>query len=133
MIFHIYILYSSNANKYYVGYTGDELSSRLQKHNSNHKGFTGKYTDWVLVYSEAFETKATSMSREKQIKSRKSRKEIEKLIATKLSSVGSEHSDTSEGLLVRTTIHPCCKRGRVGIVDRKTQNDLFKAPKVYRW
>jgi putative endonuclease len=58
MKFHIYILYSANANKFYVGYTGDELSSRLQKHNSNHKGFTGKYTDWVLVYSEAFETKA---------------------------------------------------------------------------
>jgi putative endonuclease len=60
MKFHIYVLYSANANKYYVGYTGDELSSRLQKHNSNHKGFTGKYTDWVLVYSEAFETKAAA-------------------------------------------------------------------------
>jgi putative endonuclease len=102
MKFHIYVLYSANANKYYVGYTGDELSSRLQKHNSNHKGFTGKYTDWVLVYSEAFETKAAAMSREKQIKSWKSRKEIEKLIVTRLSSAGSEHSDTSEGSLVRT-------------------------------
>jgi len=90
MIFYVYILFSSLANKYYVGYTGDKLSTRLQKHNSNHKGFTGKYIDWILVYSEEFETKSGAMSRERQIKSWKSRKEIEKLIATKLSSAGSE-------------------------------------------
>ncbi|MBK9670737.1 MAG: GIY-YIG nuclease family protein [Bacteroidetes bacterium] len=41
-MFYVYILFSSLANKYYVGYTGDKLSTRLQKHNSNHKGFTGK-------------------------------------------------------------------------------------------
>ena len=51
----VYILFSAAKNKYYVGFTNDTIESRLRKHNSNHKGFTGKTGDWVLVYSEFFE------------------------------------------------------------------------------
>ena len=48
MIFKVYILFSQLKNKYYVGFTGDDLNKRIRKHNSDHKGFTGKTGDWML-------------------------------------------------------------------------------------
>jgi putative endonuclease len=80
-MFHVYILFSTTLNKYYVGYTGDDLLGRIRKHNTNHKGFTGGIGDWLLKYSEEHSTKEEAQKREKQIKHWKSRKLIEKLIA----------------------------------------------------
>ena len=67
MRFHIYILFSECQNKFYIGYTSDELSERLRKHNTNHKGFTGGVGDWELKYSEQYSTKSEAMKREKEI------------------------------------------------------------------
>jgi putative endonuclease len=80
-MFHVYILFSSTLNKYYVGYTGDNLLGRIRKHNSNHKGFTGGIGDWLLKYSEEYSTKEEALKREKEIKRWKSRKLIENLFA----------------------------------------------------
>ena len=91
--FKLYILHSKNLDKYYIGYTGDELSERLRKHNSNHKGFTGRSSDWEVVYSECFELKTDAYAREREIKKWKSRKRVEELIR----SVGSEHPDFQSG------------------------------------
>jgi putative endonuclease len=77
-------LFSSTRNKYYIGHTGDLLEERLRKHNSNHKGFTGKINDWKIVYTEVFEL-GSAYKRERQIKSWKSRSKIKRLI-------GPEHS-----------------------------------------
>ena len=85
MTFNVYILYSPKINKYYIGYTGDLLEERLRKHNTNHKGFTGKANDWKIVYTETFNSKSEAYARERQIKSWKDRKRLEQLI-------GSEHS-----------------------------------------
>jgi putative endonuclease len=82
----VYILYSALLNRHYVGYTGDPISERLRKHNTNHKGFTGGLGDWKVIYSEDHISKGTAIQRERQIKSWKSRKLIEKLI-------GSSHPD----------------------------------------
>lgn len=76
---YFYILFSKKLNKYYIGSTND-LVERLRKHNSNHKGFTGKIGDWKVVYSEEFKSKTEAYFRESQVKSWKSRKAIEKLI-----------------------------------------------------
>ncbi|MBS3739525.1 GIY-YIG nuclease family protein [Mesohalobacter halotolerans] len=81
MKYHTYILYSSSLDKYYIGYTSISLEERLKKHNANHKGFTGRTTDWLVVYFERFDTKQEAYAREREIKSKKSRKFIEKLIA----------------------------------------------------
>jgi putative endonuclease len=86
MKFSVYILYSTLKNKYYIGFTADDIVERIRKHNSNHNGFTGNTGDWQLVYQEEFQSKADAMAREKQIKNWKSRKLIEKLI-------GLEHPD----------------------------------------
>ncbi len=82
-MFHVYILFSTSINKYYVGHTGDSIVERLRKHNSNHKGFTGGLADWKIVYIEKFTTKTEAYSRERLIKSWKSRKKIEELIEIK--------------------------------------------------
>ena len=81
MTFLVYILFSKELNKYYVGFTSEEITERLRKHNSNHKGFTGNVGDWEIKRLELFEKKDKAISREKEIKKWKSRKLIEKLIS----------------------------------------------------
>ena len=82
MTFTVYILFSPTKNKYYIGYTGDEIEERIRKHNTNHKGFTGGIGDWIIKYTELFNTKTEAIKREKEIKAWKSRKMIEKLIGS---------------------------------------------------
>jgi putative endonuclease len=85
-MYTVYILYSLLGDKYYIGCTGDNIEERIRKHLSNHKGFTSHFKDWELVYSEIFENKSDAYSREKEIKSWKSKLRISRLI-----SAGSEH------------------------------------------
>ena len=79
-MYTVYILYSALANKYYIGFTGDKVEVRLQKHLANHKGFTSKYNDWKILFTEIHVSKSAAQKREKEIKSWKSRKLVEKLI-----------------------------------------------------
>ncbi len=79
-MFHCYILYSPSLNKFYIGHTGDSLTNRLRKHNSNHKGFTGQKADWSIVHKEMFDNKDQALAREKEIKAWKSRVMIQKLL-----------------------------------------------------
>jgi len=78
-----YILFSSSVSKYYIGHTTEPIEDRLRKHNSKHKGFTGKSGDWVVVYTELCLTKSLAYSREREVKGWKSKKQIEKLIGSK--------------------------------------------------
>ena len=80
MLYSTYILFSPKGNKYYVGSTGDPLDERVRKHNTNHRGFTGKIDDWKLVYQEDYATKKLAYSRECEIKTWESRKRIEALL-----------------------------------------------------
>ena len=86
-MYTVYILFSKTLNKYYIGHTAD-LAERLREHNSNHKGFTGGIGDWGLRYKEYMNTKEEAIRREKEIKSWKSRKMIERLLLG-----GSAHPD----------------------------------------
>ena len=78
--FHFYILHSITLDTYYIGHTSG-LNERLRKHNSNHKGFTGKANDWYVVYTENYVTKEAAYFRERQVKKWKSRKRIKEMIA----------------------------------------------------
>ncbi|HYG19368.1 MAG TPA: GIY-YIG nuclease family protein [Ohtaekwangia sp.] len=84
----IYILYSPSADRHFVGHTTEPVLERLRKHNSNHKGFTVKFNDWEIVYTELFQSKKFAFQREMQVKGWKSRKKIEDLIKRR-----SEHPD----------------------------------------
>ncbi|WP_183553138.1 GIY-YIG nuclease family protein [Mucilaginibacter sp. AK015] len=79
-MFFTYILYSAILDTYYVGSTSN-LDERIKKHNTNHKGFTGKAPDWVIKWAEKHSSKEEAGRRERQIKAWKSRKMIEQLVA----------------------------------------------------
>lgn len=81
MNFYVYILYSVSTNKYYVGHT-QNITARLERHNSGKSRATKAGAPWELQYSEGFETRGLAMTREKEIKAQKSRKYIIKLIET---------------------------------------------------
>src|SRR5690606_15129774 len=76
----VFIVYLENLDRYYIGNTKDGMKERLRRHNSNHKGFTGKDSDWAIVYSEKHGSKKDGYAREREVKSWKSRAKIEKLI-----------------------------------------------------
>jgi putative endonuclease len=67
-MFTLYILYSYNFNKTYVGQTSN-LENRLLEHNQTAvKGYTIPYRPWTLVHTEIFDTRADAMKREKFLK-----------------------------------------------------------------
>ncbi|HRP39223.1 MAG: GIY-YIG nuclease family protein [Chitinophagales bacterium] len=73
-------MYSANADKYYVGHTSD-MERRLNEHNSNQTRYTSQTAKgWKVVYTEHFGSRSEAMKREREIKSKKSRKYIEVLI-----------------------------------------------------
>ncbi|MGE6397142.1 GIY-YIG nuclease family protein [Chryseobacterium scophthalmum] len=63
-----------------MGSSCEDLQERLRKHLSNHKGYTSKIKDWIIVYFEEFPDKSTAYKRELQIKSWKSKIKIIELI-----------------------------------------------------
>jgi putative endonuclease len=79
----VYILYSENLDRYYIGSTVSSVEERLTKHLTNHSGFTGKAKDWLIVHTEVFEEKRDALKRELAIKNKKSRIYIESLFAKK--------------------------------------------------
>ena len=79
MNFSVYIIYSAQLDKYYIGYTED-IAVRLIQHNSGISTFTSKATDWDLKHIELYKTRTEAIKRELEIKQKKSRKYIEWLI-----------------------------------------------------
>ena len=79
----MYILRSVAKDKFYIGSAFD-LSSRLAEHWRGQSPYTSTRGPWKLAYSEHFETLAEARRRERQIKSWKSHRSIEELIATKV-------------------------------------------------
>ena len=85
-MYSVYILYSNDADKYYIGHTGESINERLRKHLSNHRGFTAKFKDWKILYSEVYDTKEKAFAREREIKNWKSKIRIQNLIAGSIAS-----------------------------------------------
>ena len=81
MSYSVYIIFSARLDRYYVGYTED-IEVRLQQHNQGISDYTSVAQDWVLLYSEKFDTRQCAKSREMEIKRKKSRKYIEWLISS---------------------------------------------------
>ena len=79
-MYYTYVLYSTELDRYYIGFTGEEILDRVQKHLANHSGFTGKAKDWQLVYKETFKTKTEAMQRERQLKNWKNKQRIKELV-----------------------------------------------------
>ncbi len=80
---YVYILYSLKLNRFYVGFTTISVEERLNKHLSNHNGYTSRTKDWEIVYTEEFIVKEEAIKREKEIKNWKSKAKIVELIKIK--------------------------------------------------
>ena len=78
-MYKVYIIYSKVIDQYYIGQTSN-LENRLYRHNNSGSKSTKKANDWVLKYSEEYQTRGEAMKRESEIKKKKSRNFIEQLI-----------------------------------------------------
>jgi len=79
MSYHVYILQSEVDDCYYVGSTQD-IEARLVRHNQGRSKYTRGKRPWKLVFRESHPDRSSAIKREKQIKSRKSRKYIRGLV-----------------------------------------------------
>ena len=78
--YHTYILFSPRLDNYYVGHS-QNIEERINNyHNVGKAKYTKRGIPWRLVYSKAFDTRADAMKHEREIKLRKSRRFIEKLV-----------------------------------------------------
>jgi len=69
MDFVVYILFSDNLQKYYVGQTSD-LEKRIQNHNFGKSAFTSKGIPWKLVHIFACSNRSEAIRLETSIKRR---------------------------------------------------------------
>jgi putative endonuclease len=81
-MFYVYILKSLKSGRFYIGYSEDP-DRRLSEHNSGKVLSTRNHRPWVKVFVETFPTALEAIRREREIKSRKSKKFIEDLIRNK--------------------------------------------------
>ena len=79
-MFTVYIIYSAKLDRYYTGYSED-IIKRLQEHNSGLSSFTSKADDWVLKYQKVYPSRQEAHKAELLIKSKKSRRYLEWIIA----------------------------------------------------
>ncbi len=80
-MFSVYILRSESSSRFYIGCAAD-VSARLAEHQRGQTISTRGRGPWDLVYEEAFGTRTEALRRERQIKSWKSHRMIEDLIAS---------------------------------------------------
>ena len=85
MPYFLYILESGLDGTYYVGSTRD-VDARVARHNQGGSRYTKSKRPWKVIYYEKFENKSDALTRERQIKRRKSREYIETLMRTVLTS-----------------------------------------------
>ena len=79
MAHYVYILRSQKDGHFYIGETSN-VEQRLAFHNSGRQRSTKSRIPFELVYTETFPDRASSLSREKQIKSWKGGKAFHDLI-----------------------------------------------------
>jgi putative endonuclease len=82
-MYYVYILYSKEFDKYYIGQTNN-IELRIKRHNSGEIKSTKHYIPWELKYYEEFESRSEAMKREKYLKKQKSKEFYNKLINTSI-------------------------------------------------
>ena len=78
MSWYIYILKSELDGDYYKGIT-ENVTKRLEEHNTGQSKYTSTKMPWQLVYSKEMESKKQAIIEEKRIK-KLNRKSLEKII-----------------------------------------------------
>ena len=68
-MFYVYILYSENKNKFYVGQTNN-LEDRIKRHNAGHEISTKNGVPWKIVIHFELESRLEAIALESKIKKR---------------------------------------------------------------
>ena len=79
-MYSLYILQSQSSGRYYIGQTQD-VRGRLAYHNANYSKSLKNRGPWKQVYTESYSTRAEAVRRERQLKSWKDRRLIERLVS----------------------------------------------------
>ena len=66
-MYYLYILYSKDFDKWYIGYSSD-LRKRLKQHNSGSVLSTKAFMPWQVIYYEAYQNKSLAQDREHKLK-----------------------------------------------------------------
>ena len=72
----VYVLESEATGRYYIG-SAEDVGWRVGEHNGGRVNSTRPYCPWKLVHTEEHPDRAAAMRREREIKSKKSRRWIE--------------------------------------------------------
>ena len=67
MKFYVYIIYSLDFDKYYVGQTSN-FDERILRHNSGYEKFTAPYKPWIKSLIVVKETRSDAMELERKLK-----------------------------------------------------------------
>jgi putative endonuclease len=78
MAYIVYVLYSEERDRYYVGQT-ENLERRVQEHRKR-KNLGA--IDWKAVYFETYAVRSDAVRRETEIKSKKRKSYIQALVAS---------------------------------------------------
>ena len=79
-MYTVYVLYSKDFDKIYIGCTSNILA-RFKSHNElGTKGWTIKFRPWLICHTEKYDSKREALEREKQLKGAKGRQWIRKEI-----------------------------------------------------
>ncbi len=63
----VYLIQDNVSKDLYVGYTNN-LTRRLEEHNSAKTRSTKRSSEWILIYAEAYRSKKDALVREKKLK-----------------------------------------------------------------
>ena len=66
-MFYVYILYSKNDDRFYVGMTAN-IQQRIRDHNSGRNKSTKPYRPWIVVHTDVFQNRTDARRREKYLK-----------------------------------------------------------------
>ena len=86
MNYSVYILYSREFNRYYIGQTND-LGKRIIRHNNGYVKSTKAYRPWSIVFFKETIDRRSAVQLELKYKSYKSRQKIEELISSSLNEI----------------------------------------------
>jgi putative endonuclease len=81
MPYFVYIIQSLKDGTFYVGSTQD-LNERIERHNQGRSKFTKGKRPLELVHREEYADRSLAAKREREIKSKKDRASIERLVRT---------------------------------------------------
>ena len=79
MTYTVYVLFSEEHQKIYIGYTSN-LIQRFKSHQLLGKDWTARFRPWIVIYCEYFTDKSDAQRREIKLKQYRQRLKIHEQI-----------------------------------------------------